>query len=227
MKAFLPWRGGYMARADEVERRFFSGIARDVAHLLGRHLEPLPPTLPPTPREPEDILEAYAAELADLAELAEIAELADPAELDEDQQEPDLPLPPLDNALIRLLPDMAEDPDMAYELRAITEESIRTAKVENLRFFTHSLQQEAVWVGNEDVRTWAGAANDIRLVLAARLGIHSEETAYQITEKGWRIIQDTNHQIENSDDLMCVLYVLLSWWQDSLIRAVQAKKLRG
>jgi len=63
MESFRPWRGGYLAKADSTERKFFAGLASDVAFMLGH---PLDRMLQDTRREPDesDPLAAYEAEFA-------------------------------------------------------------------------------------------------------------------------------------------------------------------
>lgn len=216
MIGFKPWRGGYMGGADENERRLLAGVARDVAQLLGYHIdEEADPIGPPDPER--DPLEDYEAEFADVEAALE----------EDDAVAAHHALAPMDNALLRLLPDMAEDPQLAGELRDMTEESISQQKVENLRFFVNSLRQESVWVGNEDVGKWAAAANDIRIVLASRLEIHDEDSARAVDDDAWAILQGEGGGVQNSQDLMKVLYIMLAWWQDSLVQAVRNKQLRG
>lgn len=93
----------------------------------------------------------------------------------------DQPLaPPADPAVRRLLPDASHaDPDVAAEFRRLTEDDLRTTKIANLRTLRTALEAPTpqVRVDPAVAPAVAAALTDLRLVLAERLGIRSEEDA--------------------------------------------------
>lgn len=100
--------------------------------------------------------------------------------------------PPDDVAVRRLLPDGSHDAELAAEFRRLTEADLRVTKVTQLLRLRSALgtaglddpagpaPEEAsvvVAVGREEAPSIAAALNDLRLVLAERLGIKSEVEA--------------------------------------------------
>ncbi|MFT4299161.1 MAG: DUF2017 domain-containing protein [Aeromicrobium sp.] len=102
-------------------------------------------------------------------------------------------LPPEDPVLRRLLPDAyADDPDESGEFRRYTEQSLTAAKVSNAEAVIAALvvggfdpdagdiagQGDVdVELGPEAAMSWLKSLTDIRLALAVRLGIETEEDA--------------------------------------------------
>ena len=210
MESFRPWRGGYLAKADSTERKFFAGLASDVAFMLGH---PLDRMLQDTRREPDE------------AEFAGVD--------GEGGQAADEFGRPMDEAFHRLLPDMSEDPEQARTLRGMTQDSLASVKSEQLLVFYRSVtaSTDHVWVGNEDMPAWISAVNSIRLVCSARLEITDGESAEDVYRWAQALtgISDggEGREIDNTEDLLAVLYSMLTWWQESLLAAVRNKQLRG
>ncbi|MGJ9567177.1 DUF2017 family protein [Actinotignum sp. GS-2025b] len=236
MLPFRPARGGYRASVDATERQLFAGLARDVATLLGCNLDeemqessadvtgPGAAHAPGargngTPgsrgnsargvEESSDVLASYERELADLETTRCYTPACD-----------------MDTALARLLPDMSEEPELADELRALTESAVCHTKIRNLLVFYTSLASEAVWVSNEDAGSWLAGANDIRIVLGTRRDITTAAESEAVTSRALDIMESERPQIDTTDDMIGVLYVIIAWWQDSLITAIQNKDLR-
>ena len=100
-------------------------------------------------------------------------------------------MPPEDPVLRRLLPDAyKDDPDDAAEFRRYTEQSLSAAKVSNAELMIGSLvdgglsfdeselestKQIEVELDAETVQAWLRSLTDIRLSLAVRLGIETDE----------------------------------------------------
>ncbi|MGJ9511947.1 DUF2017 family protein [Actinotignum sp. GS-2025b] len=236
MLPFRPARGGYRASVDATERQLFAGLARDVATLLGYNLDEemqesgadvtgtgavhapgarnngAPGSRGNSARgveESSDVLASYERELADLETTRCYTPACD-----------------MDTALARLLPDMSEEPELADELRALTESAVCHTKICNLLVFYTSLASEAVWVSNEDAGSWLAGANDIRIVLGARRDITTAAESEAVTSRALDIMESERPQIDTTDDMIGVLYVIIAWWQDSLITAIQNKDLR-
>ncbi|TNC39878.1 DUF2017 domain-containing protein [Mumia zhuanghuii] len=133
-------------------------------------------------------------------------------------------LPPEDPVLRRLLPDAYRDDDEAAgDFRRFTERGLSTAKVENAQAVVASLaaggydledpeQSEdpvEVELGERAVQAWLRALTDIRLALAVRLGIESEE--------------DAEAAAESDDEAVSVVVDIYEWLgfvQESLVAAL-------
>ena len=92
---------------------------------------------------------------------------------------------PIDPALARLLPDAyRDDRGAASDHRRLTERGLVDRKIANARFVTESLHQPEVDLDAAGVQSWLRTLTDLRLAIAARLGIehdgdsgHGEESA--------------------------------------------------
>ena len=133
-------------------------------------------------REEVDLLRAMASEAADLAGLARDTDATAP-----------------DPALRRLLPDAyPDDPEASAEFRRFTADGLAERKAGSARVMAASLPDGA---GSVEIRldkptatAWMRTITDVRLVLAARLGIerdddrgdvHDEESAVQLMVYDW------------------------------------------
>ncbi|WP_293785354.1 DUF2017 domain-containing protein [uncultured Aeromicrobium sp.] len=96
--------------------------------------------------------------------------------------------PPEDPVLARLLPDAyRDDPEDAAEFRRYTEQALTSAKVANAETVLDTLARGGMGQGSQDdveveldqgqVLAWLRALTDVRLALAVRLGIDSDEAA--------------------------------------------------
>lgn len=100
--------------------------------------------------------------------------------------------PPEDPVLARLLPDAyRDDPVEAAEFRRFTEQSLSSVKVDNARAVIESLEAGGlaesakhveVELDDAAVMSWLRALTDIRIALAVRLGIETEEDAERLAE---------------------------------------------
>lgn len=135
----------------------------------------------------------------------------------------DRPPSPADPALVRLFPPMSiSDPDLAVELRALTVDDVRRSKLLNLEAVARALAEgvETVVVKRGEEGQWLTALTDIRLVVAARLGIEDEVAAERMHELA---IATTQGDVVDADErtvALASLYSGVTWWQESLLRAV-------
>lgn len=90
-----------------------------------------------------------------------------------------------------------------------------------------------VTITNDAAPAWLAAMNDIRMVLSMRLEITDDADAERVYERAG-IFTGLNSRddsglppIETQEDMMAVLYAMVTWWQESLISAVRRKSLRG
>ena len=130
--------------------------------------------------------------------------------------------PPEDPVLQRLLPDAyRDDPEDSAEFRRFTESALTSAKVANAETVLSTLaaggldltdESDApveIELGPDEAQAWLRSLTDIRLSLAVRLGIETEE----------------DHMLlENSSDQAVVamgeLYDWLGYVQETLVQAL-------
>ena len=81
-----------------------------------------------------------------------------------------------DPALARLLPDAYhDDPDASAEFRRFTEDELAGAKTSDARGVAMALDgDDGIELTRETVRPWLRSITDLRLALAARLGIRED-----------------------------------------------------
>ncbi|MBO3084594.1 DUF2017 domain-containing protein [Cellulomonas fengjieae] len=199
MRGFKRRRGMYAARLDPDERDVVAALVADVADLLGGgRLESRIPVSPGdgTPRM---------------------------------RIEP-LP-PPSDPAVRRLLPDASrDDPEVAAEFRRLTEDDLRAGKIARLTRLWELLSTPAAgWradafvVPPQDAQDVASAITDLRLVLAERLGIRTDDQAERLYEA---LLDSPNAQPADEPGqildpdarrYLVAVYGALSWLQESLV----------
>ena len=116
-----------------------------------------------------------------------------------------------DAAVMRLLPDAYHgDPEAADEFRRFTSESLVERKVRNARVIGEavaavavSARPEKVTVSGEDAQAWIRGLSDIRLTIAARLGIETDAD-----EVPWH-------------EPVAQIYQWLAFVQESLVRVLR------
>jgi len=192
VKPFRRTRGAYVARLTDDERRVLAGVASDVADLLADDVDDEPDDdRPDDDRPDDDRLDALARELA-----APVRRPQDPA-------------------VHRLLPDASrDDPALADEFRRLTQADLRDTKAAGLRLLARTLtardgnRPSHVVVAPADARPVAAAMTDVRLVLAERLGIRTDEDAEAIY---------TTDPVTAQRAQLVAVYGALSWLQESLV----------
>lgn len=114
---------------------------------------------------------------------------------------------PTDPALARLLPDGYAEPDAAAEFRRFTQGDLRAQKAANARMVLDTLAESAnVKLTPPQVQAWLRTLNDLRLVLAVRLGITDEDQAH------WELVDEPARS-------MYLVYDWLTFHQDRLVAA--------
>ncbi len=203
MRGFVPVGGHYVATLDRVERRILAGAVADTAELLGVRLTDL--AVPePGPTDP----------------LGEVTWTAAASTV------------PSDPALARLLPPASRDDDeLAAEFRRLTEGDLRQGKVENLRIVWSGLLGPAgsLLVPRGAAPRWASALSDVRLVLATRLDIETDEDAEAVHDLAMGDHDGSSgrggdgaetSETEELREALATLYVALTWLQESLVSAM-------
>lgn len=216
MKAFKSKGTEYVARLDETEREVVSQLAADVAELLG----------------------ATPAQLAaghDPAVDRDPWEIAGPGDflagLSGTPSHAPGPGEPDDPAVRRLLPTASDDAEVADEFRRLVQPDLRHLKIERLLALVRALRDEtgrlAVPANRADLLS--GALVDIRLVLAERLGLDSDEAADEL----YRDLTLISHDVDDPEGEPVVggqrgpaaalrlhlgsAYAALTWLQESLV----------
>ena len=207
MHAFVPVPGGHASRLAETERTVLARLVADTAELLGTRL-------------------AETGSGAGTATGAGELPAAGGTRLTPD----DAVLAPADPALARLLPPMShDDPELAAELRALTEGGLRSAKVSRLETVWRELRGPARPGGAAVVRTgqegaWLAALTDVRLVLASRLGIEDDDDAEEVYDRAQSARSGGDDGDDGHDpvtDALATMYAALTWWQESLLESME------
>ncbi len=203
MKAFREQGDAAVAELDAEERAVIARVVADVGLLLGG--EPFGMESEPADGGEEDPLFEHLRGLE--------ASLADPE----------------DPAVLRVLPNaVPTDREAADEFRRFTEPDLRRTKVARLRTIWLALSEdEPEWVVPEaEALATAAALTDIRLVLASRLGLETDEDATALHDQIDRaqraiesgVAEDTVPDVERV--WLGMLYQALTWLQESLMTYV-------
>jgi hypothetical protein len=156
---FARARGGRVkVRLGEPDRAVIAGLLETVSEMLD-------PEQPASPEEPD----AAAARPAAADEDALLAEF-----------EADLEVPPPDDpAVARLLPDASrDDPELAQSFRRLTQHELRERKRGALELAASALRRPgSVVLDGSEAQALLKGLTDVRLVLAQRLGIQTDEDA--------------------------------------------------
>lgn len=191
-KPFRRTRGGVRVQLGPPERALLARLLDDVEGLLGEDAA-----------QREDALQATAAQAGDVLAALE-AELTPP--------------PPSDPAVARLLPDgHRDDPDLAAGYRRLTEHGLRERKRAGLELAAGALTRpDPVVLDPAEATALLKGLTDVRLVLAERIGLRTDEDAEAL-----------HRALARADDLddprtaAAALYDALTWWQESLVSALR------
>jgi hypothetical protein len=134
--------------------------------------------------------------------------------------------PPDDPAVARLLPDASmDDGEVAAEFRRLTQEDLRRTKVDGLRLLRERLLAQAPGYGTDDVvvreaeaARFAAALTDVRLVLADRLGLESDDDAETLHAELSDVV--SRGRADRSRRGLGDLYEALTWLQESLLQVM-------
>jgi hypothetical protein len=136
---------------------------------------------------------------------------------------------PADPAVLRILPNAApNDREVADEFRRFTEPELRATKVDRLRVIWEALSEDGPeWEVPEDqAMATAAALTDVRLVLAARLGLETDEDAdalHHEIERAERSLStgaEAGFAVNPERVWLGMLYQALTWLQESLMTYV-------
>lgn len=117
-----------------------------------------------------------------------------------------------DPAMARLLPDAYPDDAVASaEFRRFTSAGLVSRKLLNVErvlvTLSASVESGVLSLDGDDAQSWLRTLTDLRLTLASRLGIESDES---------------DHRAEGDDAVLHDLYDWLGFVQNSLVEAIDA-----
>ncbi len=139
---------------------------------------------------------------------------------------------PDDPAVARLLPDAhRDDPVLSAEFRRLTEHGLRRRKTESLGRAAAALRDRArpLLLSTEDAQALLRGLTDVRLVLAERLGLRTDEDAAAVHEairRAWSAIDPVDEESvaervrENPWLPAAMRYEQLTDLQEDLVRAL-------
>lgn len=191
---FQRTREGITARFDAGERDVLRSLFTDVAGLLG------------------GVRPAHAVSADPLEAMVGITEGA---------------TLPEDPALARLLPDASRDDDeAAAEFRRLTERGLRERKQQALATAAATLDRAgrpgragrpaALVLDDAEAGAWLTALNDVRLVVAERMGLRTEEDAARVAAAAAGLPE------EDPAVWLASVYDFLTWLLETLVHALDA-----
>lgn len=174
--------GVFQAMLTGGERVFLARTAADVIDLLGAHSNP------PNPEaETEEPVEPEPVELQ-----SPLAQLLNSVTVDQAIEVPQ------DPAVLRLLPEASSDKEVAQEFRRFTDGDLRQTKVRRmlglcellLAVPAHQDEEEhfPLTVPLAQASDVAGALTDMRLVMAQRLEVDTDNDAQEISDLAERLM---------------------------------------
>ncbi|MGP9747431.1 DUF2017 domain-containing protein [Brachybacterium sp. AOP29-B2-41] len=137
---------------------------------------------------------------------------------------------PSDSAVKRLFPAASEDPELAAEYRRLGQQDLADGKLLDLRTVMQVL--DATGGGHSEIvlddagaMAMLRALNDVRIVLADRLDLQRDgdfDTVRMLQQIGERVegADRSGDEEHVSSDIVIAVYELLSWLQESLLRAL-------
>ena len=221
MRAFRRVSQGLACGLDDWERELLARLALEVRAILqsdeptdedagGSTVLPLTRSDPGRPGESERDREVLAALDFDLDQSSNHVHTGRPAS---------------DPVVGLLLPEASEDPVTAMEVSSLTRARLRSGKVDRLARMAAELRAPSgpeatvlVPIGQE--AEWLGAINDIRLVLAQRLGIESAQDAGRVHDVAFQEASESETAHEQWYRGTALVYDMVTWWQESLVSAL-------
>lgn len=211
MRGFRAEGGNAVAELDDEERLVVARIVADVALLLGADAFGEGYDEPGSASDPDDPFEFLRG-------------------LEESIREPS------DPAILRLLPNAAPtDREEAAEFRRLTDGELRATKTRRLRRIWDQLSTDGHGAGSDEwvvpadeALATAAALTDVRLVLASRLGLVTDDDAdrlhHEIDLAASALESDDEHAlpVDHERVWLGMLYQALTWLQESLVEFVAA-----
>lgn len=136
---------------------------------------------------------------------------------------------PADSAVKRLFPAASSDPALAEEYRRLGQQDLADAKLADLQKVMSLIDatgtgHSEVVVDEDEAIMMLRAMNDVRIVLADRLGLERDgdfDTVRMLQQIGERVEEAPPADEEHvGSDIVIAVYELLSWLQESLLRVL-------
>ncbi len=188
-RAFKSTPRGFTARLDSTERELLRGLFEDIATLLAPEDDGDAPD-----QEPDPLWTMVGMDPRTHA--AEFAAPTDPAER-------------------RLLPDAVQgDEEASLEYRRLTETTLREGKIGALKAAALAMESPTLAFDAAAANQFAQALNDVRLVLAERLELRTEDDAERISA-----VIDAR-KVDDVDEYLALVYNFVTWLQETLMQAL-------
>ncbi|WP_193105355.1 DUF2017 family protein [Brachybacterium sp. FME24] len=136
---------------------------------------------------------------------------------------------PADSAVKRLFPAASDDPNAAAEFRRLGQQDLADGKLADLQRVMKILDaagagHSEVVLDDEEALAMLRALNDVRIVLADRLDLQRDgdfDTVRMLQQIGERVEEAGEKEDDQvGSDIVIAVYELLSWLQESLLRAL-------
>lgn len=133
--------------------------------------------------------------------------------------------PPQDPALARLLPDAHRDDRQASaEFRRYTEAGLRERKQAGLEVARRTLGRDGpLLLDDAEAQAWVVALTDIRLVIASRIGVQTDEDYERLAAQAQAEVEAAGGAAGAEPSglaFMLAVYDFLTWLQETLVGAL-------
>ena len=221
MRAFRRVPEGLACGLDDWERELLARLALEVRALLQADA---PPTPGPGQSETSSSSRPDPVRPGESERDREVLEALD-FDLDPPTNRVHSGRPNTDPVIAVLLPQASEDPITAMEVSSLTRARLRGDKVDRLARLAAELRapsgpEGTVLVAPGQESDWLGASNDIRLVLAQRLGIESAQDAERVHAAAFQEAPEEETSREQWYRGTALVYDMVTWWQESLVSAL-------
>ena len=221
MRAFRRVPEGLVCGLDDWERELLARLALEVRALLQADAPPTQgagqPEASLSPR-PESVRPGESERDREVLEALDF-------DLDAPTNRVHVGSPNADPVIAVLLPQASEDPVTAMEVSRLTRARLRSDKADRLERLAAELRapsgpEDTVLVVPGQESDWLRATNDIRLVLAQRLGIESAQDAESVHAAAFEDAPEEETSREQWYRGTALVYDMITWWQESLVSAL-------
>ena len=221
MRAFRRVPEGLVCGLDDWERELLARLALEVRALLQADAPPTEgagESETSSPSHPDPVRPGESERDREVLEALDF-------DLDPPTNRVHAGRPNADPVISVLLPQASEDPITAMEVSSLTRARLRGDKVDRLERLAAELRapsgpEDTVLVAPGQESDWLGAANDIRLVLAQRLGIESAQDAEHVHSVAFQEAPEEETSREQWYRGTALVYDMITWWQESLVSAL-------
>ena len=221
MRAFRRVPEGLVCGLEDWERELLARLALEVRALLQADAPPTPgpgQSETSSPSHPDPVRPGESERDREVLAALDF-------DLDQSSNHVHTGRPASDPVVGVLLPEASEDPVTAMEVSSLTRARLRSGKVDRLARMAAELRAPSgpeatvlVPIGQE--AEWLGAINDIRLVLAQRLGIESAQDAGRVHDVASQEASESETAHEQWYRGTALVYDMVTWWQESLVSAL-------